>query len=354
MSRLVLALLAAAGGSVLLAPTARAQQGERFTLAGDSMAVYNLVGQATVEPGSGAQVVVTVRRAGADAANLRVERGPVRGRQTLRVLYPEDRIRYAPYGRGSRTETRIDADGTWGHSKGHGWLDGGRRVVISGDRGMDASADLRIEVPAGRAVAVYQGVGRITARNVNGRIHLDGMSAGVSATAMRGTLTIDVGSGDVSVTGMRGELNVDTGSGEVEVRDVVGRDLVIDTGSGGVTGADLSTQRLNVDTGSGDVALDGVRAPEILIDTGSGSVGLTLVTAFRSLDIDTGSGDVTVRVPGELDATVAVETSSGDIRTDFTVTGARREEGELHGRIGRGQGTLAIETGSGDVQLLRR
>ena len=60
----------------VLAPSGRlaAQQAERYTLDGDDIAIYNLAGALTVEPGTGG-VTVEVTRGGADAARLRVERG---------------------------------------------------------------------------------------------------------------------------------------------------------------------------------------------------------------------------------------------------------------------------------------
>ena len=66
-------------GCLLILPTAApAQQGERYTLDGEEVAVYNLAGTLTVEPGTGA-VSVEVARGGADAAKLRVERGELDG-----------------------------------------------------------------------------------------------------------------------------------------------------------------------------------------------------------------------------------------------------------------------------------
>lgn len=294
----------------LLAAAAHAQQAGSYTLDGDSVAIYDLVGEVTVEPAGSGPVTVEVRPGGADAARLQVRTGPMRGRATLRVVYPSDEIRYAALGRGSRSEFRMRDDGTW---DGNGR--GGRRVTVAGDAGVDAHADLRIRVPEGRTVAVYVGAGAMTARNVRGMLRLDGASADVAAQGIRGDLTIDVGSGTVRASDVEGDLSIDTGSGDVTVDGVTGRDVTLDTGSG-------------------DVRVHGARA--------------------TTLRIDTGSGDVTLRAPNGLDARIHLESSSGDIDSDLAIQDVRRDEGELDGRIGAGSGRIRLETSSGTISLLRR
>ena len=69
-------------------PTAAsAQGGERYTLSGDEVAVYNIAGALSVEPGTG-PVSVALTRGGTDAAKLKVEQGDLDDRETLRVIYP--------------------------------------------------------------------------------------------------------------------------------------------------------------------------------------------------------------------------------------------------------------------------
>ena len=63
---------------------------------------------------------------------------------------------------------------------------------------------------------------------------------------------------------------------------------------------------------------------------------------------------ITVRVPASLSAQLAVETGSGDIETDFPVTVRRTGDDTLEGTIGTGAGRIEIDTGSGDVKLLKR
>src|SRR6266540_3485453 len=208
--------------AALLAAPVTAQS-TRYTLKGDSVAVYNLVGELRVEPASGSAVTVELTRGGADAARLEVQTGPLRG------------------------------------------------------RGMEAYADLRVSVPAGKGVELHLGVGKAFVSNVDGVIRVDVASADVAADRTRGTLKIA------------------TGSGNVDLRDA-----------------------------AGDVALE------------------------------TGSGDVTLKVPPSMSAQVDLDTGSDDIDLGgLTIQVRRLEQDHITGTIGDGKGRLSIETGSGNVHLVK-
>src|SRR5207253_4099781 len=149
-------------GVVLLSIPAAAQT-SRHVLKGDSIAIYNLVGELRVEAGTGSDVTVEVQRQGADAAKLEIQTGPLRDRETLRVIYPDDVIVWPEGGRGGwNTTMHVRDDGTFGDDKGgrhHGWSRDGREVRISGRSrdGLEAYADLRVSVPTGKNVALYLG-----------------------------------------------------------------------------------------------------------------------------------------------------------------------------------------------------
>ena len=65
---------------ILLLPFSalQAQKAERYTISGGDVAIYNLVGDVKVEPGSGV-VNAELTRGGADAAKLKVLRNEVMG-----------------------------------------------------------------------------------------------------------------------------------------------------------------------------------------------------------------------------------------------------------------------------------
>jgi hypothetical protein len=345
-------LAAAAALVIAMAQPVGAQ--ESYNVAGDEVAIYNLAGEITVTGVRGSEVTVQVMRGGRDASELDVEIGEIGGRQTLRVIYPSDRISYDGQGWGGTTNLRVRDDGTWGGDRGS-WLSRGDNVRISSrGRGLDAHADLRVGVPQGREISIYLAVGRITAENVNGRVRLDTHSGGVEARNMAGYLNIDTGSGGVAVVGMDGDLNIDTGSGGVNASDVRAEDIGIDTGSGGVEADGLVARRINIDTGSGGITMLRSAARDVRLDTGSGSVRAELGTDVDDVEVDTGSGSVTLVLPDDVGARVEIETGSGGIDVDFPIMVTHRARDELRGTIGDGDGVIHIDTGSGSIRLRRQ
>lgn len=333
----------------------RAQQVERYAISDDEVAIYNMAGEVHLEPGSGSDVTVQVAREGADAAKVKVAQGKRDGVETLRFIYPGDRILYGQSSNGSSTQVRVRDDGTFGDDHGReGKKRDGRRVTIAANGGgLDARANLRIAVPSGRQVSVYLAVGEVSVTNVNGDLHIDAASAPVTASGTRGELDIDVGTGPVQVTQSRGDLSVDTGSGGVTATDIRGESVSIETGSGDVTASRLNSSQLSIDTGSGNIQVTGLTAPQVKLQTGSGSVTADLNGEVWNVDVETGSGDVTLKVPPTLAAEVDIETSSGDIETDFEVAVTRHARDHMTGRIGEGGGKIAIESGSGGIKLVK-
>lgn len=380
--------LAGAAVAALVAPDARAQEVERFSLSGD-VAVFNIAGNITIERGNAAGVVIELTRGGGDAERLQIETGGLEGWQTLRVIYPEDRIVYPRLEGRSRTQFRVADDGTFGREWSEdddfpGLLDlirlaltdrsTGRVTVTGSGSGLEAWADLRVLVPAGQTVALHLGVGEVSASNIEGNLIVDARSAPVTADNLRGTIRLATGSGRIELRGAEGDVVLDTGSGSVRAANVSGNRLLIDTGSGGVTGSDLSTGTVEIDTGSGAVEVTRVASDQItidtgsggidvaaaqlgdvVIDTGSGSVNLDVLAQLRSANIDTGSGGITLTVPPDFGAVVDLDASSGGIHSDLPlqITTLRRRS-ELRGTIGDGSAQVSIDTGSGTIRIRSR
>jgi lia operon protein LiaG len=343
-------------GSFLLPPTLTAQQPERYSISGGEVAIYNLAGEVRVEPGQGSAVITEVTRGGAEAGKLKVAQGEINDRHTFRLVYPADRILYNKLSDGSSTQLRVRGDGTFSddHGEEERRQEGRKVTIAAGGGGLDAHADLRILVPPDKQVAVYLAAGKVAVSNVHGDLSVIVASAPVTSSVTRGELHINVGSGAVQVRQARGDLSVDTGAGAVAVSDIRGESISIETGSGDVTASDLRTSQLSIETGSGEIQVASLTAPQVSLETGSGSVTADLSGDLWNVSVETGSGDVTLKVPPTLAAEVDIETSSGNIETDFEVAVTRHARDHLTGRIGEGGGKLAIETGSGGIKLVKK
>ncbi|MDQ3997954.1 MAG: DUF4097 domain-containing protein [Gemmatimonadota bacterium] len=334
--------------------TAGAQSTDRRVVSGPAVAIYNLAGRARLEGGGGSEVVVEVTRGGTDAGRLRIETGPRGEWQTLRVIYPSDRVVFPGLGGwGSRTTLRVDDQGFFDDS-GDWRGRGGQRVEIrASGSGLEAWADLRVVVPRGKRIALHLAAGEAIVSNVDGDIAVDVSAANVTAEHTRGQLSLDTGSGSVRVSDAQGSLNLDTGSGSVIVSDVRGDELRMDTGSGSITVRNAEVRTLTADVGSGGIRLSGIKASRVSLDTGSGSTEVELLTDVEDVDVDAGSGPVSLRLPAGAGAEVEIETGSGGIETDFPIQVSRWERNYLRGRMGDGKGRIRIDSGSGRVRLLR-
>lgn len=378
-------LLAITAASITAVPATGQQN--RYEVTGNRIAIFNPAGEVTVQRGDGSAVVVELTRGGRDGARLDVNRQTYDGWNALVVRAPSDQIVYPRLGRNSRTELTIVDDGLFGLATLRATLDeegfqksssvrvsrSSRLRITGSGSGVEAWADLRVSVPAGKSIAINVGTGTVTASNLNGELRIDTRNGTVNATSISGSLLANTGSGNVTVRKVDGHLLVDTGSGRVDVsdatggtvridtgsgsvivNDVNGLGLDIDTGSGSVNIADVVTSALRIDTGSGSIRADRVNARDINLDTGSGSITLDLTDDVRNAILDTGSGAVTVNVPAALGAEIVVDVGSGGINTDVPIQLLETRRNYLRGRIGDGDGRIRIDTGSGGVRLRAR
>ena len=341
---LALTVLMLVGG---LVPTALSGQ-EDFRLPSGRAAVYNLAGAVEIVPGSGGDVVVQVMAGGSDARQLEFDVFEVDGREALVIRYPGDEIRYPEMGRRSRTQIRVNDDGTFFGDSDRSRT---RRVDIRGDNGLEAWADLRISVPRGSDFALFLAVGETTLTDVDATTLIDTGSGAVYAQGAAGSLSIDTGSGEVVVEGCSGNLNVDTGSGRVEVRDIRGDEVIVDTGSGEVVANQITAESVNIDTGSGSIEASSVSAADVILDTGSGAVEVELLADVDNLEIDTGSGSVTLWVPENIGARVEMDTGSGGIELDIPLEVREVKRDYVRGTLGDGDGRIIVDTGSGEIRI---
>ena len=319
----------------------------RHAIPGADVAIYNLVGSIEMVRGQGTEIVAEVTPGGKDAGRLEVAKGEIRGRQTLRVIYPSDHILVPELGGHTTSTTWVREDGSFDDD-----AHGGRKVILSGKgSGLEAHADVRLLIPPGKKVSVYWVHGKGTLSGVDGRISLEAGGMPVTASGLAGSFHLEVGSGDVQVTDSEGEISIETGSGGVTLEGIHGRQLSVDTGSGEVSGRRLDTETISIDTGSGEIDMSGIGADQATFDTGSGNITLALERDIQALSLDSGSGDIVVGVPRNLGAKLNVETASGEVETDLDIQTSHRKRNELRGILGDGKGLIEIESGSGTVSI---
>ena len=149
-----------------------------------------------------------------------------------------------------------------------------------------------------------------------------------------GKVDLHTGDGKIEISNFKGEMNLRSGDGSQNIEGVDGK--------------------LRASTGDGHINADG-RFDELELKTGDGHVearaasGSAVAGEWR---VETGDGNVTLEVPGNLAADVALHTGDGHIDLDLPVmTEGKLKQNEIHGKLNGGGNLMTIHTGDGSIHL---
>ncbi|MET0807784.1 MAG: DUF4097 family beta strand repeat-containing protein [Pseudoxanthomonas sp.] len=191
---------------------------------------------------------------------------------------------------------------------------------------------------------------------VRADLDIDSVSAHVDVSGVApGRLSIESVSGDVQVAAAPGEVDVESVSGQLRLT-VNSASVDVQTVSGDVQLRGRMNGEIKAETVSGniDVVVNGERVSELSASTVSGDARLQAGLALKGeINLESVSGDLLLVLPRTLSAQVSGESFSGDLKAP----GAKIQKPE-HGpgssfdtRYGKGEGTIRIETFSGDGEL---
>src|SRR6202041_2885251 len=132
-----------------------------------------------------------------------------------------------------------------------------------------------------------------------------GNSVSVEVSVPR-ELDLDVRTSDGNVTaqGVSGKIQFDTGDGNVTAGNIKG-DIRIHTGDGHIEGHDFDGS-LDANTGDGNLRIDG-RFDALALKTGDGNIEAQVGSGSKvasGWNLHSGDGHITLRVPGDLNATL--------------------------------------------------
>ena len=149
-----------------------------------------------------------------------------------------------------------------------------------------------------------------------------------------GSVNVRSGDGDVLAKGLAGELDFTTGDGRLELVDVDGS--------------------LHVHSSDGAVRVSGrFDVLELRTSDGRADVEARAGSQLREAwDVRSSDGSVTLRLPGDLAADVALHTSDGSITTNIPilVEGSFGKH-DLRGKMNGGGKLLTVHTSDGSVTL---
>jgi DUF4097 and DUF4098 domain-containing protein YvlB len=226
---------------------------------------------------------------------------------------------------------------------------------------------------------------RVRARypsDVEIEIEVEGATVRIDASGRRGPardvdltvprrfgVTIEGVMVEVDVADLEGDVSAETVQGPIRIANVAGRiaasstqGLVDVSGSRGSLEAENVNESIRITNHEGDIAADAVNGAVTLTGIRSSSVAAETMNGevrFEGEIRDGGryrfashNGDLTVAVPAGSNASVSIETFSGEVEADFPIQlrGAR-DRRSMTFDIGRGGARLELSSFGGAIRL---
>lgn len=225
-------------------------------------------------------------------------------------------------------------------SSGDGFQVEGGSITIqvntsAGRYGGPGDAELTIQVPAWMELELSGNEVEISAR---------GMRSAVQANTVDGSITIDGAEGNVEANSVEGDVTISNVRGRVQLNTV----------EGAVTLTNISGTAVEAETVDGDIEMAGITTPSISANTVDGDITWSGALApTGSYRFATHDGDLMLRINGEPDATVTVDTFDGSLDSDWAVTLTGSQRRRMSFTLGAGRARLELSSFDGRISLKR-
>jgi DUF4097 and DUF4098 domain-containing protein YvlB len=213
-------------------------------------------------------------------------------------------------------------------------------LEIESVRGRVGDSKFELSVPVGVRVIARSTSGDVSVKGTKGAVEARSTSGDVTVMDATDRIVLESVSGDVRGSQLTGEVRSESVSGTIEIRDANGE--------------------VRAETTSGDVSLLGVTSRGVFATTVSGEVEYDgTIDANGRYEFHSHSGDIRLEIPEGAGAQFTVETFSGSLDSEFTLTlqPGRRSTGRprrFEFTLGSGSARVTAESFSGDIVLARR
>ena len=213
-------------------------------------------------------------------------------------------------------------------------------LEVESVRGRIGDSRFELSVPVGVRVTAHSTSGDVSVKGTKGAVDARSTSGDVIVTDATDRIIVESVSGDVHASQIDGDLRSESVSGTIEIRDARGE--------------------VHAETTSGDVSLLGVTSRSIVASTVSGDVEYDgTIEANGTYDFRSHSGGIRLEIPEGSGARFSVETFSGSLDSEFSITlqPGQRVTGRprrFEFTLGNGSARVTAESFSGDVVLARR
>ncbi|HWA40248.1 MAG TPA: DUF4097 family beta strand repeat-containing protein [Gemmatimonadales bacterium] len=218
-------------------------------------------------------------------------------------------------------------------------VDGGSITInvstSAGRYGGPGDAELTIQVPAWM------------------ELELSGNEVDISTRGMRNSVKANTVDGTIVIDGAEGSVDASSVEGDVTISNVKGR-VQLNTVEGAVTLTNISGTAVEAETVDGDIEMTGVTTPNISANTVDGDISWSgSLAPTGSYRFATHDGDLMLRISGEPDATVSVDTFDGSLDSDWPVTLTGSQRRRMTFTLGAGRARLELSSFDGRISLKR-
>jgi hypothetical protein len=260
-----------------------------------------------------------------------------------------------------------------------GYDPGDRRIAM----------DLDVEVPRKAILTIRKEGGDVEVSDVAGEIDVTSLTGDIEIREAGSDVNVDLRRGDVKVSCVKGDVKLAGRGGEVEVINATGgltldgefygpiraekvakgvrfisqrTDLTLtqlaghlEAGSGNLDIFD-STGNLTLRTNSYDITLDNVTG-KLKIDNRDGDVKVRFASPpTEDVEITNKSAGITLTLPAASAFTIAADSHSGDIDSEFDAASLKKtttESGDAHleGKLGARGPKITLKTSYGSIAL---
>jgi DUF4097 and DUF4098 domain-containing protein YvlB len=183
-------------------------------------------------------------------------------------------------------------------------------------------------------------------------VRIEGMNLSADVQGVTGDVSIENMEGAITVRQVTGRVSLESVSGEMEAQDIIG----------GVTASSVN-QNIRLDRVRGDVVVEAVNGSVTMRGIDAARVRAATVNGIIEYDgsihdggsytLKTHNGRITMSVPEQANATIAVSTRTGTVETTFPVSLSSTRNEQHRIRLGSGSATVALESYNGTVRLVR-
>lgn len=162
-------------------------------------------------------------------------------------------------------------------------------------------------------------------------------------------IDIETVSADIDISGFQSkDIDFETVSGGIDIKNLITKTMDIEGVSGDIKGSGIQADILNIDVVSGSANIEG-NFEKAELEAVSGDLKLGCDSFIKEVNAETVSGDITLYIPEDNGFSAELDSVSGDLNTEFSVSG--KGDTKVYGN---GNAEFDFETVSGDVWIKKR